>query len=81
MWERMAVPHVLSGDLPEAVRQNPEFGAAHVQNSLEVLGRIDHPDAHAAVISGLDHPRDVIRGNALRALSQGAAWPEDFDRL
>lgn len=58
-----------------------QFGGAHVQNAIEVLGRIDDPTAHDTIIKCLDHPRDIIRGAALRALATGAARPQDFERL
>ncbi|MDF1797887.1 MAG: hypothetical protein P1V81_01820 [Planctomycetota bacterium] len=58
-----------------------QFGGAHIQNSIEVLGRIDDPLAHDTIIKCLDHPRDIIRGAALRALATGAARPQDFERL
>lgn len=58
-----------------------QFGSAHVQNAIEVLGQIHDPAAHASLIEGLDHPRDAVRLATLQALSQGAALPGDFDRL
>ena len=72
--------------VPEVVRLlnrnfDGKFGSAHVQNAIEVLGRISDPSAHDALIGALDHPRDVVRAGAVRALSLGSAQPEDFDRL
>ena len=58
-----------------------QSGTARVQNSIEVLGMIDSPAAHAGLVRCLDHPRDSVRGAALRALSKGSALPSDFDRL
>lgn len=56
-------------------------GSARVQNSIEVLGMMDTPAAHDGLVRCLDHPRDTVRGAALRALSKGSALPADFDRL
>jgi len=57
------------------------MGAAKVQNTIEVLGLMRTPAAHAPLIKSLDHPRDSVRGVTMRALAGGAAWPEDFDRI
>lgn len=56
-------------------------GAARVQNALEVLGLMRTPSAHEPLIKSLDHPRDSVRATTMRALSKGAAKPEDFDRI
>lgn len=57
------------------------MGGAKVQNCIEVLGLMRGDAAHEPLIKCLDHPRDSVRGATLRALANGAARPEDFERL
>lgn len=55
--------------------------SAAIQNALEVLGLMEVPEARVPILRCLDHPRDTVRSNALRALSRGLATADDFDRL
>ena len=58
-----------------------EAGFSIIQNTIEILGSMDHPGAHAPLMKCLDHARDAVRTAALRSLSEGSALPEDFERL
>ena len=42
---------------------------------------MDNEGAHEPLMKCLDHARDAVRTTALRSLSEGAARPQDYDRI
>ncbi|MFT4710264.1 MAG: HEAT repeat protein [Bacteroidia bacterium] len=58
-----------------------EAGFSIIQNTIEILGSMESDGAHDPLMKCLDHARDSVRSTALRSLSEGAARPQDFDRL
>ena len=70
-------------EIESLLKRNFDSEAAFsiIQNTIEILGSMDTPGAHGPLMKCLDHARDAVRTTALRSLSEGAALPEDFERL